>query len=313
MAERRSRRTRDSHFEQRGVKDLADFADHWIKLVAVLLAGGVGYLEFRNAQLEGFAKFVDNTSLIKAGLFIFFLGWGWGALDDTRIQARAYLKDPERGRIHWKEWAGVVLFLALFITLFLVPHRTGWFQLTLLGLIVVNTWTWRVIFDRTRPAIVATNADCASASGSRNMIALAKLLLVVEYMNGPWQRRRFITLIAFAAVQVPIAFLVASGRVTPLGAGTSLYGVPGEVLIGYLPGMLFILYVLVSEIWMKVYRVRVFADLRTAEWLEAHFTLGKQRDHPLPEPHLVGTFDFAPASNRNYGSRAPTRLFTSSA
>jgi hypothetical protein len=306
------KRAREEHFEKKGVEDLAEFADHWIKLVAVLLAAGVGYLEFRNAQLEGFAKFVDNTSLIKAGLFIFFLGWGWGALDDTRIQARAYSMDPERGRIRIKEWVGIALFLALFITLFVIPHLPGWFQLTLLGLIAVNMWTWRVIFERTRPLIEATYKECSRTGGSRNMVALAKLLLVVEYMNGPWQRRRFITLIAFAALQAPVAFLVASGRLAPIGAGSSLYGVSGDVLIGYLPGLLFIFYVLISEVWMKVYRIRIFADLRTAEWLEAHFTLSKQRDNPLPEPHLAGAFDFAPASNRNYGSQAPTRLFTGS-
>lgn len=304
------RRKRDIHYRQQGAKDLINFAEHWIKLVAIVLAAGVGYLEFRNAQLQGFAAAVDNTTLIKFGLCIFFIGWGWGALDDTRIQARGYKSDPELGRIAPKQWVGIVLFLTLFVTLFVIPHLPGWFQLTLLGLISVNMWTWRVIFDRTRPLIAETHSECTASSGSRSLISLAKLLLVVEYMNGPWQRRRFITLITFAAAQVPIAFLVASGHLPPLGAGTSLYGVPGDVLIGYLPGLLFILYVLVSEIWMKVYRIRIFADLRTAEWLEGHFSLAKQRDCPLPEPHLVGTFDFAPASNRNYGSRGPTRLLT---
>lgn len=304
------RRGRDDHFEQRGVKGLAEFAEHWIKLAAIVLAAAVGYLEFRNAQLDGFAKVVDNTSLIKAGLVIFFIGWGWGALDDTRIQKRAYRNDPELGRIRGREWAGIVVFLTLFATLFFIPDRAGWFQLTLLALIAVNMWTWRVIFDRTRGVIASTYAQVTKGTGSRNIAALVRLLLIVEYMNGTWQRRRFITLTVFAAVQVPIAFLVDSGKLAPLGSGFSAYGVPGDVLIGYLPGLLFIFYVIVSEIWMKVYRIRIFADLRTADWLEAHFTLAKQRECPLPEPHLSGTFDFTPPSNGNYGSQGPLRLLT---
>ena len=303
-------RKRDTHYQQQGAKDLIAFAEHWIKLVAIILAAGVGYLQFRDSQLKGFAEAVDNTTLIKLGLCIFFIGWGWGALDDTRIQGRGYKKDPELGKVRLKQWIAMGLFLALFVTLFLIPHLPGWFQLTLLAFIGVNMWTWRVIFDRTRPLIAETHGECTASSGSRNLISLAKLLLVVEYMNGPWQRRRFLTLIAFAAVQVPIALLVDFGYLPPLGAGTSLYGVSGDVLIGYLPGFLFILYVLVSEIWMKVYRIRIYADLRTADWLDAHFSLSKQRDCPLPEPHLAGTFDFAPASNRNYGSRGPTRVLT---
>jgi hypothetical protein len=310
MAERGRRRARDDHFQQQGAKDLVSFAEHWIKLVAIVLAAGVGYLEFQNARLEGFARAVDNTTLIKFGLCIFFIGWGWGALDDTRIMGRGYKKDAQLGKVKAQQWVGMALFIALFVTLFLIPHWPVWFQLNLLGLISVNMWTWRVIFNRTLSLIDSTYSDCKAGSGSRSMIALAKLLLVVEYMNGPWQRRRFVTLIAFAAIQIPIAFLVASGRLAPYGAGRSFYGVPGDVLIGYLPGLLFIAYVLVSEIWMKVYRVRIYADLRTAEWLEAHFSLAKQRDCPLPEPHLAGAFDFAPASNRNYGSRGPTRLLT---
>ena len=310
MAEARRRGGRDSHYRKRGAQDLIDFADHWIKLVAILLAAGVGYLEFRNARLEGFAEVADNTTLIKFGLCLFFIGWGWGALDDTRIQGRAYISDPELGRIRLKEYAGMAIFLTLFVTLFLIPHLPGWFQVTLFALICVNMWTWRVIFDRTRSLIEATRAECLHGSGARDIAAYARLLLVVEYMNGPWQRRRFLTLIAFAAFQIPIAFLVEAGMLAPYGVGSSVYGVRGEVLIGFLPGLLFICYVLLSEIWMKVYRIRILADLRTADWVVAHFTLAKQRDCPLPEPHLAGTFDFSPASNRNYGSQAPSRMLT---
>ena len=312
MGEPKSRRKRDSHLEERGVKELADYAVHWIRLAAIVLGGAVGYLEFRNAQLHGFAQAVDNTTLVKVALVIYFIGLGWGALDDTRIQKRGYRNDPELGKIGFRERAGMVLFLGLFGTLLFIPDRPGWFQLTLLALICVNFWTWRVIFDRTRAVIDATYRECVSATGSRNTANLAKLLLVVEYMNGPWQRRRFFTLIGLAAVQVPIAFLAEAGRLAPLPMGRSLFGVPGVVLIGYLPGLLFIGYVLVSEIWMKVFRVRNFSDLITIDWLEAHFTLGKQRDCPLPTPHLVSTFDFALPSNENYGGHGPMRWYTSS-
>ena len=144
MGERGARRKRDTHLEERGVQELADYAVHWIKLGAIVLGAAVGYLEFRNAQLRG------------------------------------------------------------------------------------------------------------------------------------------------------------------------LFGVPGEVLIGYVPGTLFIVYVLVSEIWMKVFRVRIISDLTTIDWFEAHFSLGRQRDCEPPLPHLVGAFDRSLPSNANYGGHGPLRWYTSS-
>jgi hypothetical protein len=311
MGERGARGKRDRHLEERGVQELADYAIHWIRLTAIVLGAAVGYLEFRDAQLRGFAQAVDNTTLIKVGLVIYFIGLGWGALDDTRIQKCGYRNDPDLGRIGFKERVGIALFVGLFVSLFFIPSRSGWFQLIVLSLIAVNFWTWRVIFDRTRSVVDATYKACAKGAGSRNTASLAKLLLVVEYMNGPWQRRRFFTLIGLAAVQVPLAFLVASGRLAPLVAGRGFFGVPGEVLIGYLPGALFITYVLISEIWMKVFRVRIFSDLTTIDWVEAHFTLGRQRDCPLPQPHMGGMFDFSPPSNANYGGHGPLRWYTS--
>jgi hypothetical protein len=130
-------------------------------------------------------------------------------------------------------------------------------------------------------------------------------------MNGSWQRRCFSTLIGLAALQVPLAALVASGRLAPFAAGFSVNGVRGDVLFGYLPGALFILYVLISEIWMKVYRIRIFSDLETVDRLESHFTLARRRDCPLPTPHLAGAFDFTAPSNSNYGGHGPLRWFTS--
>lgn len=291
------------------MEDLADFAIHWIRLVTIALGLTVLYLELRNAPLDGFARIFDNSSLIKIGLVIFFFGWGWGAKDDTDIQRKGYRRDPKLGEIGYKEWAGIVVFLVLFVTLFFIPHWAVWFQVNLFLLIGVNFWTWRVIFDRTRPVIESSYRACVE---SGDMRALTKLLLVVEYMNGSWQRRRFRTLVALAALQIPVAILVQSGRLAGYGAGFAVNGISGAVLLGYLPGAFFILYVLISEIWMKIYRVRIFSDLRTIDWICENFALAKARGVPLPEPHLAGTFDFTPTSNQNYvGRGGPLRWFTS--
>jgi hypothetical protein len=306
------RRRRDVDREQQGKDELADFAIHWVRLIGLVIGLTVVYLELKNTPLDGFARTFDNTSLIKIGLYLFYFGWFWGAKDDTDIQKAGYRRDVRLGEIGIKEWAGIFIFAALLITLFFIPDRLVLFQATLLALILVNFWTWRVIFDRTRSVILPSYEECTAGGDNRDTCSLAKLLLVVEYMNGSWQRLRFRCLILLAALQIPVAMLVQSGWLPSQGRGLAVNGVSGDVLLGYLPGAFFVLYVLISEVWMKIYRIRIFSDLRTIDWVSDNFTLSKRRGVPLLQPHLAGSFDLSPTSNRNYvGRGGPLRWFTS--
>lgn len=302
-----AKRSRKQSVEVKGVDHLAKFAIRWIKIVALLLGATVTFLEFRNAPLESFTRSFDNSSLMKIGLVIFFFGWLWGATNDTEIQRAGYCRDPKEGEVGFKEIAGIIVFLIVFGALFALHDRLVWFQLALLVFILVNSWTWWVIFTRTLPIIDASYEDLAKEGESRDNCSLAKLLVVVQYMNGPWQRNRFITLIVLAALQLAIAFLVSRNALAPYVSGMSLNGVPADVLVGYLPGTLFVLYVLISEIWMKIYRIKVFSDIATIDYLEAHFTVSKRRDAPLPAPHKARFLDFSPTANENYVGHGPVR------
>jgi hypothetical protein len=306
------RRDREQDDQQRGKDDLADFATHWIRLVGIVLGLTVVYLELRNAPLGEFVRTFDNSSLIKIGMIIYFFGLAWGARDDTQIMTMGYGPDPRLGKTGSKEWAGMIIFVALFARLFFITDRLVEFQATVLALILVNSWTLRVIFDRTRVIIDTTYADCAAKPKARKMPALTKLVLVTEYMNGPWQRRRFLVLAILAVLQIVLAAVIRSGALAGYGAGVVINGVSGDVLIGYLPGAFFILYILISEIWMKIYRTRITADLRTIDWIERNFRLSKPKGVKLPGPHMVGPYDFSPTSSRNYvGRGGPLSWFIS--
>lgn len=107
-----------------------------------------------------------------------------------------------------------------------------------------------------------------------------------------------------------MAFIAASGGFAPYLHGVSIGGVSLPVLVSYIPGVLFILWVLTSEIWIKIFRVRIFSDLTTVDWMYRHFTLAKQRHSLLPEPHMARAFDFSATSNQNYSAKGPLRWFT---
>jgi hypothetical protein len=309
MARRRRRQPSDD--EADGVDRLAEISVRCIKAVAILLGLTVTFLELKDTPLDRITQTFDNAALIKIGLVIFFFGWLWGATQDTEIQRIGYCRDPRKGRIGAEEIAGMVVFIAVFGALFALHDDPVWFQLFLLVFILVNMWTWRVIFRRTIPIIEASVAGFTADLETRDNCSLAKLLVVVMYMNGPWQRSRFFFLILLAGLQLAIALLVSSGWLGASLAGYRVTGVSGDVLVGYLPGALFILYVLISEIWMKAYRIKVFSDVVTIGWLEAHFRISKRPDVALPDPHLGGLFDFSEPKNRNYAAHGPLSWFIS--
>lgn len=294
--------------EERSVDWLAANVVRWIRAVALVLGSTVAFLEIWNAPLDRITQTFDNSALMKIGLVIFFFGWWWGATHDTEIQYEGYCRDPKKGKIGLEEAAGIIVFIAVFSLLFVLHDRLVWFQAFLLLFILVNTWTWRIIFRRTIPMIEASARKFAAAE-SRDIGSLVKLLVVVQYMNGPWQRRRFLALILLAALQVVVALLVQAGSITSYVAGVSARGVPAAVLIGYLPGTLFILYVLISEIWMKIYRIKVFSDLETIDYVDRCFSISKRRDAKLPEPHLASLADLSFPANRNYAGHGPLDWF----
>lgn len=304
-----AKRNNEQITEERGLERLTANALRWIKIVALILGLSVTFLELKDAPLDGFTRSFDNSSLMKIGMVIFFFGWLSGTTHDTELQREGYCRDRGKGAVGGEEIAGIVVFLAVFSALFVLHDDLVWFQAALFVFLLVNVWTWQVIFRRTKEMIEASYEQFTSPGDTRDNCSLAKLLVVVQYMNGPWQRRRFISLILLAGLQLLAAVLLQRGMLAPLAGDLKLNGVPAAVLINYLPGALFILYVLVSEIWMKVYRIKAFSDLATIDYLEEHFAVSKRRDAPPPAPHLARLTDFSPTPNQNYVGHGPLDWF----
>ena len=238
----------------------------WIKAVAIILGGTVASVELWNTPLELITRVFDNSTLMKIGLMIFFFGWWWGATNDTEIQREGYCRGSKKGEA-WL-WKKPLEFSYSWLSSRCCSSCTTdlvLFQAALLLFILVNTWTWRVIFRRTSPH---DRSVLSKIHGQRRTLGIDSVRWrscwsSSNISNGPWQRRRFLTLVLLAALQLLVAVLIQSGSVVGYFAGLSVRGVPAPILIGYLPGVLFILYVLISEIWMKIYRIKTL--LRSAK------------------------------------------------
>jgi hypothetical protein len=87
---------------------------------------------------------------------------------------------------------------------------------------------------------------------------------------------------------VAAALMFPQVRATlPVG---QINGVTYAKLIGYLPSALFLFYVVVSEVWIKIYRFKVFADFETIEETHEHFRVQKKPKLDLPPIDVSNLF-----------------------
>jgi hypothetical protein len=136
---------------------------------------------------------------------------------------------------------------------------------------------------------------------SKDWFRYLKLYCLMGYAKGSWQAKRFKTLIFLAALQLVIAVLVY----------TDAYrGIPNRQLglltlytyIEYTPAILFFIYVLISESWMKIYRYKIKSDYVTIDKIRQHFDIERRRGVTAPPLDMAGLFADKLDDNPNYVS-----------
>lgn len=284
--------------QEKAVSHLDKMLAKYIRWVAAILLASFSFLALEDAPIATITAAFDENSFTKFGLFLLFAAWATGATDDTRIQTTAYTRDPKAGKLGMQEAVGILMFLPIFTGLFLLHELLFWFQLALLVFICVNMWTYSVaVMDRAASIITASKDHSLKEKDYR---AYMKLYCAVEYLTGNWQRKRFLALFALALLQVAVAGLIRFTNISSQVSGFSFKEVPGDVLLSFLPSVLFVAYVLVSEIWIRIYRYKIFSDFETIDMVVEHFKMTKQRNKPLPEIDTTNLFRRSDSPNRNY-------------
>lgn len=279
----------------------------------ILYIGGAifalfGMLEIKNAPINRVTEAFDVYSIVTISLFIFVAGWITGATTDTKIQKTVLYKDVRRGKFNYKEIAGILGFFAVFTALFYYRENIVLFQAILLIFICVNVLTYQQILMR-------VDEDAAAAmkhylrEEDRDYFSYMKLYCAMGYLHGSWQAKRFKVLIALASVQLLVAIAVYTDMYRPYVPDARLGALTLHVYIEYLPSVLFLIYVLISESWMKIYRYKIKADFVTIERLRVHFSLQKKKNMALPALERPGLFGERLDDNPNYVSASLLKFF----
>ena len=284
--------------QEKAVSHLDTMLAKYIRWVAAILLASFSFLALEDAPIATITSAFDQDSFTKFGLFLLFAAWATGATDDTRIQTTAYTRDPKAGKLGAQEIVGILLFLPIFTGLFLLHEYLFWFQLALLIFICVNMWTYSVaVMDRAASIIEASKEHSLK---TKDYKAYMKLYCAVEYLTGNWQRKRFVALFLIALLQVVVAGLIEFTDVLARARPYTFKEVPGDVLLSFLPSVLFVVYVLVSEVWIRIYRYKIFSDFETVDAMAEHFRMTKQRNIKLPEIDTTNLFRRKVSPNRNY-------------
>ena len=268
-----------------------------IQIVAVGLALSFGYLEWQNTPIDRLVRVFGPDSPTKFGLFLFFTAWIYGATQDTEIQKHGYRLDPGEGSLGLREIGGVFGFLFFFSIIFLFHEQLVIFQILLTIFILVDVVSRRLVLIRAGPIIERTFEYYSKLPDNR---CVAKLAIVVDYMNGRWQKRRYIALMILCLLQIALAVLVRSGVLAQSVSGMTFNGAAGDLLVAYIPGVMFVGFVLISETWMNVYRLRAVSDMKTIDYLHHYFSLNRHRGAGLPSVAVKPLFDMSTSLNENY-------------
>lgn len=252
----------------------------------ILLFGGAifaffGFLEVKNAPINRVTEAFDVFSIVKIGLFLFVVGWMAGAGDDTEIQRTIILADRRKARFDFSESLGIAAFFLVFGALFYFRESLVLFQVTLLVFICLNVWTYGKILQRVDDESRFSENHYLDQK-DRDYFSYMKLYCALGYLHGSWQAKRFKTLIALALLQVVVALITYTDVYRPYVPNMPLGAVTLHVYVEYLPSVLFLLYVVVSEVWMKIYRYKIKADFVTIERMRDHFSLQKKKNVDLP-------------------------------
>ena len=293
--------SQSEHAEIQAAERLEKIAKNLILLVGGVLAATFGIMEMKNAPFNRITEAFDPFALVTVGLFIFIAGWMTGAGDDTEIQRKIIVQECRKAKFDPSESLGIIGFFLVFFLLLYFRKELVVFQVILLAFIILNVWTYSKILQRVDEDSRISEARWLDPK-DRDYFRYMQLYCALGYLHGSWQAKRFKTLIALAALQVIVALVTYTDVYRPYVPNVPLWSLNLHVWIEYLPAILFLIYVLISEIWMKVYRYKIKSDFVTIDRMRDHFSLQKKKNVDLPPLDRSPVFAEKHDDNPNYVS-----------
>jgi len=248
----------------------AQFTRSILQVVAVALGLLVGYLQIREIKPD--LLLTHSTPDIIWRLALILIYWSWVAAInfEIHIQELAYVALPGQGRWPVQLYVGLAVFVLIFAALLTSYGNITHFSVALTCFLLADYGSWLYLRRFLRSSI---NESRMYYSNEKMFYELTILSMVEHHVFGRWKWYRFIAGATIVVVADMLAFDHAFRETT---ASTVQIVCPWLSLSDAIPlfySMLFLLYVLVMEVWIWVHRIQIQVRLDTLEYLNGRYHL----------------------------------------
>jgi hypothetical protein len=248
----------------------AQFTRSILQVVAVILGLLVGYLQIKDIKPD--VLFTPSTADIIWRLALVLYYWSWvGAINfEIYIQELAYVAFPGQGRWPVQLYIVLAVFVLIFATLLASYGNIAHFSVALTCFLLVDGASWLYLRRFFRSSIDDSRVYYSS---ERRFYELAILSMVERHMFGRWKWWRLMAGAAIVITADVLAFNRAFREATASAVQIICPWLSSSDATLLFYSMLFLLYVLLMEVWLWVRRIRLHVRLDTLEYLNGLYQL----------------------------------------
>src|SRR5215510_2648780 len=262
--------------DRRGRDDIAQigrFAKWMIWGVTALIA-----IVFAGVTLKdipfGPALSSTNPDYLQAIILTIYV-WCWaaGTTIDTNFQSAVYMADPQGGHVRTGSLVAVAGLAIVVIALLLVRSNELWFAVVLAVFSLVDVLAWLYLRYSFLPPIIEATQKKYSDPKEPDHYGQLLLNIVVTQITGNWKWWRQLAMSAVIAAMIVIALSPHAKDVIAEWLASAIRIVYAETIKRLIPSLMFLIFVLVSEIWYFAYRLYTFLAIRIIRGLEEDYSI----------------------------------------
>ena len=266
--------------DRRGRDDIAQidrFAKWMIWGVTALIAIAFAGVTLKDIPFGPALSSTNPDYLQAIILTIYVWCWAAGTTIDTNFQSAVYMVDPQGGRVRMGSLVAVAGLAIVVIGLLLVRSNELWFAALLALFSIVDVLAWLYLRYSFLPPIIDATRKKYSDPSEPDHYGQLLLDIVVPQITGNWKWWRQLAMSAVIAAMIVLALSPHAKDVIAESLASAIRIVDAETIKRLVPSLMFLIFVLVSEIWYSAYRLYTFLAIRIIRRLEENYSIAPRK------------------------------------
>jgi hypothetical protein len=259
--------------DARDTRDKARFAQFSrliIRATAVAFGLLIAYLQIKDIKPDALVSRYSADIIWRLALVFYYWSWVGGVNFDINIQELAYVGFPGQGRWPLQPYAVLVIFVVVAAILLISYGNITYFSLALTGFLLVDHASWIYLRRFFRNSI---DDSRIYYTAEKKLYELEILNMAESHMFGRWKLWRLMAgaIIVIAADTFAFNQAFREALASTVQIICPWLSLKDAVSLSY--SVLFLLYVLVMELWLWLRRIRMYFRLDMLEYLNGLYHL----------------------------------------